>query len=103
MTSDLSISTETPLEQFDIGPLSWVMGEVREAITNAGKLLNDAVTQDEDSKSTSLLQAKTYLHQAHGALQIVDIDGVSLVTETNEDLIDRLRSGQLAMSKKILT
>ncbi|MCU6434708.1 Hpt domain-containing protein [Undibacterium sp. Jales W-56] len=98
MTSDFSISQETPQEQFDIGPLSWVMGEVREAITSAGKLLSDAVAQDDDSKSTMLLHAKSYLHQAHGALQIVDIDGVSIVTETIEDLIERLQSGQLEMS-----
>ncbi|MFZ6842802.1 Hpt domain-containing protein [Undibacterium sp. RuTC16W] len=98
MTSDFSISQETPQEQFDIGPLSWVMGEVREAITSAGKLLSDAVVQDDDSKSTMLLHAKSYLHQAHGALQIVDIDGVSIVTETIEDLIERLQSGQLEMS-----
>ncbi|MFZ6674351.1 Hpt domain-containing protein [Undibacterium sp. Xuan67W] len=98
MTSDFSISQETPQEQFDIGPLSWVMGEVREAITSAGKLLSDAVVQDDDSKSTMLLHAKSYLHQAHGALQIVDIDGVSIVTETIEDLIERLQSGQLEMN-----
>ncbi|MEB0030628.1 Hpt domain-containing protein [Undibacterium sp. RTI2.1] len=99
MTSDFSNSQETSHDQFDIGPLSWVMGEVREAITSAGKLLSDAVVQDSDSKSTMLLHAKSYLHQAHGALQIVDIDGVSIVTETIEDLVERLQTGQLGMSQ----
>ena len=99
MTSDFSNSQETSQEQFDVGPLSWVMGEVREAITSAGKLLSDAISQDDDSKSTMLLHAKSYLHQAHGALQIVDIDGVSIVTETIEDLVERLQTGQLEMSQ----
>lgn len=99
MTSSFSNSPEIPQEQFDIGPLSWVMGEVREAISNAGKLLSDATLQDAETQSTTLLHAKSYLHQAHGALQIVDIDGVSIVTETIEDLIDRLQSGQLEISR----
>ena len=99
MTSGFSNSPETSHEQFDIGPLSWVMAEVRETITNAGKLLSDAIDQDAEVRSTTLLHAKSYLHQAHGALQIVDIDGVSIVTETIEDLIDRLQSGQLEINR----
>ncbi|CAN5897295.1 hypothetical protein BH11PSE12_BH11PSE12_19320 [soil metagenome] len=95
MTSGFSNSPEISQEQFDIGPLSWVMAEIREAITNAGKLLSSAVNQDAEAQSTTLLQAKSYLHQAHGALQIVDVDGVSIVTETIEDIIERLQSGQL--------
>ena len=99
MTSSFSNSSENPQDQFDIGPLSWVMVEVREAITNAAKLLSDAIDQDIETQPTSLLKAKSYLHQAHGALQIVDIDGVSIVTETIEDIIDRLQSGQLEINR----
>ncbi|MCH8620141.1 Hpt domain-containing protein [Undibacterium sp. TS12] len=99
MTSDFSKSPDLPQEQFDIGPLSWVMGEVREAITNAGKMLTEALDQDAETRPTTLLHAKSYLHQAHGALQIVDIDGVSIVTETIEELLERLQNGQLEMSK----
>ncbi len=99
MTSSFSNSSENPQDQFDIGPLSWVMVEVREAITNAAKLLSDAIGQDAETQPTSLLKAKSYLHQAHGALQIVDIDGVSIVTETIEDIIERLQSGQLEINR----
>lgn len=98
MTSDFN-SPDMPQEQFDIGPLSWVMGEVRESVNHAGKMLQDGLAQDAESRSTALLHAKSYLHQAHGALQIVDIDGVSLVTETIEDILDRLQSQQLAMTQ----
>jgi chemosensory pili system protein ChpA (sensor histidine kinase/response regulator) len=99
MTSDFSNSSHLPQEQFDTGPLSWVMPEVREAMTNAGKVLTEALAQDVDARSTTLLHAKSYLHQAHGALQIVDIDGVSIVTETIEELIERLQSSQLEMTQ----
>src|SRR5690606_22891678 len=47
---------------------------------------------------TTLRHAKTYLHQAHGALQIVDVDGVAIITETVEDLFDRFESGQLSLT-----
>lgn len=99
MTSDFSNSSHLPQEQFDTGPLSWVMPEVREAMTNAGKVLTEALAQDVEARATTLLHAKSYLHQAHGALQIVDIDGVSIVTETIEELIERLQSSQLEMTQ----
>src|SRR5437899_2182050 len=83
---------------FDTGPLSWVMGEIREALAQSKTALFDAIAKDAESQSTSLRHAKTYLHQAHGALQIVDVDGVALITETIEDLIDRLEAGQLPVS-----
>ncbi|MBC7405471.1 MAG: Hpt domain-containing protein [Cytophaga sp.] len=99
MTSSFSNSSENPQDQFDIGPLSWVMSEVREAIASTAKLLSDAISQDSEMQATTLLHAKSYLHQAHGALQIVDIDGVSIVTETIEDIIERLQSGQLEINR----
>ncbi|MBC3809517.1 Hpt domain-containing protein [Undibacterium seohonense] len=99
MTSGSSKTLDSGQEQFDIAPLSWVMTELREALSSAGKLLNDAVSQEADAQSTSLLQAKTYLHQAHGALQIVEVEGVSIVTETVEELIERIQAGKLAISK----
>jgi chemosensory pili system protein ChpA (sensor histidine kinase/response regulator) len=86
-------------DAFDTGPLSWVIGEIREALTRSKTALFEAVEQDADVQATSLRHAKTYLHQAHGALQIVDIDGVAIITETVEDLLDRLESGQLALSR----
>jgi len=98
MTSDFSNSSHLPQDQFDTGPLSWVMAEVREAVNSAGKMLKDALAQDAEARSTSIFHAKSYLHQAHGALQIVDIDGVSVVTETIEELLEHLQSGQLEMT-----
>ena len=94
MTTPSSASSPGNRADFDTGPLSWVMGEIREALAQSKTALFDAIAKDAESQSTSLRHAKTYLHQAHGALQIVDVDGVALITETIEDLIDRLEAGQ---------
>jgi len=96
----MTTSTSSPqhAETIDTGPLSWVMGEIRESLARSKTSLREAVSQDAETQSTSLKHAKTYLHQAHGALQIVDIDGIALITETVEDLFERIESGQLALS-----
>lgn len=99
MTSGSYHSSTASQEAFDTGPLSWVMGEIREAISRADRLLLDAPEQAVETQSTTLLHAKSYLHQAHGALQIVDIDGVSIITETIEDLIERLQNQQIALTE----
>ena len=98
-----SSTSNAPGSDFDSGPLSWVMVEIRETLIRSKNALFDAVEQadDPDARTASLRQAKTYLHQAHGALQIVDVDGVAIITETIEDLFDRIDSGQLTASADI--
>ena len=85
-------------DSFDTGPLSWVIGEIGEALTRSKVALGEALMQEPEAQSTTLRHAKTYLHQAHGALQIVDVDGVAIITETVEDLFDRFESGQLTLT-----
>ncbi|TFW10454.1 hybrid sensor histidine kinase/response regulator, partial [Oxalobacteraceae bacterium OM1] len=86
---------------FDTGPLSWVMGEIRESLNRSKTALKDAAGQDAEARSTSLRHAKSYLHQAHGALQMVDIDGVAIITETVEDLLDRVDAAQLPYTAEL--
>ena len=90
MTTPSSSSPQSIQDNFDTGPLSWVIGEIREALTRSRTALLEAVAQDAETRSTALHHAKTYLHQAHGALQIVDVDGIAIITETVEDLLDRI-------------
>jgi len=101
MTTDFSALPQGARNNFDAGPLSWVMGEIREALAHSKIALSEALTQDFESQATSLRHARAWLHQTHGALQIVDVDGVAIVTETIEDLFDRLISGQLALTADI--
>ena len=98
MSTPISVSAPGVRDNFDAGSLSWVMGEIREALTKSKTALFDAIPQDAELRSTTLRHAKAYLHQADGALQIVDIDGVSIITETTEDLLDRMESGQVALT-----
>ena len=100
MTSSSFNPSEMVQEQFDTGPLSWVMAEIREALTHADRLMLEVPEQGDDTRSTTLHHAKSYLHQAHGALQIVDIDGVSIVTETIEEIVDRLQKGQISVTSE---
>ena len=91
------ISTQNMQNKFDTGPLSWVMAETREALLQTKRALHDALDQSPESQLTLLKHAKTYLHQAHGALQMVDVDGVAKLTQTIEVLLDRMHEGQLTV------
>ncbi|GAB3539530.1 hypothetical protein GCM10027343_07130 [Noviherbaspirillum agri] len=101
MTTPNSTSSQGARDNFDTGPLSWVMGEIREALNRSKTAIAEAVSQDAEARTTSLHHAKSYLHQAHGALQIVDVDGVAIITETVEDLLDRVEAGQLPLTQEL--
>ena len=98
MSTPTFVSAPGVRDNFDAGSLSWVMGEIREALSKSKGALFEAISQDAELRATSLRHAKAWLHQADGALQIVDIDGVSIITETTEDLIERMESGQIALT-----
>ncbi len=102
MSTPTSVSAPGVRDNFDAGSLSWVMGEIREALSKSKAALFDAVTQDTDAQATSLRHAKSYLHQADGALQIVDIDGVAIITETTEDLLERIEAGQIVLTNEVV-
>ena len=61
--------------EFDIGPLTWVKGEIEQSLAKAGGALADYLA--DPSASTQLKLCKTHLHQAHGALEIVGLEGVT--------------------------
>jgi chemosensory pili system protein ChpA (sensor histidine kinase/response regulator) len=81
---------------FDTGPLSWVIGEIRDALGRSAKALQDAAGRSPEAQPTLLLHAKSHLHQAHGALQMVDVVGVLRLSEAAEQVIDRFKDGTLA-------
>ncbi len=95
MTNQFPGTPDLLQDSFDTGPLSWVIGEIRDSLARSKAAILEGVSADDEGKSTLLAHAKSYLHQAHGALQIVDVDGVSIITETVEDLLERIKSGQL--------
>jgi chemosensory pili system protein ChpA (sensor histidine kinase/response regulator) len=97
-SSSLSSILSTSTAPFDTGPLSWVIGEIRDALERSAKALQDAAGRSPEAQPTLLLHAKTHLHQAHGALQMVDVEGVDFLTGAAEKALDRFKDGSLAVS-----
>ena len=102
-TSSLPSSSSTFAAPFDTGPLSWVLGEIRDALERSAKALQDAAGRSLEAQPTLLLHAKTHLHQAHGALQMVDVEGVDRLTGAAEKAIDRFKDGSLAVTNEHAT
>ena len=82
--------------ELDLGPLIWVKGEIDLALGRAAEALKRF--GDDPSETGQLKFARTHLHQAHGALSIVGLDGVTRVSETLESLLGELESGTLAVT-----
>jgi len=71
----------------DIAPLAWVIDEIRVALTQALEGLKTFLGAKQDLDT--LRNASSQVHQAHGALQLLDLRGVALVTEAMEQLLRR--------------
>ncbi|GGY72347.1 hypothetical protein GCM10007388_00440 [Pseudoduganella plicata] len=84
--------------QFDPGPLSWVMVEIREALGRSRTALFEAGGLEPEDQATALRHAKSHLHQAHGALLMVDADGVVLMTQLAEEALEHFKAGTLKCS-----
>ena len=89
----------TAPDDFDIGPLTWVKGEIEQALARAGEALAAYAANPADVKQLKF--CKTHLHQAHGALEIIGLDGVTRLTEESERLIDSLDNGGLALTPSV--
>ena len=76
----------------DLGPLSWVKGEIDIALGRSF----DALSLAAEGEQAQLRTAQTHLHQAHGALSIVGLDGLTQFSEALEQLIGSMADGSLA-------
>ena len=78
--------------EFDIGPLTWVKGEIDLALKRADQALQE-YTRSVQTGLGDLTQIKfcrTHLHQVQGALTIVGLDGVTQFTEAVEAMLDEI-------------
>jgi len=73
---------------FDLGPLSWVQGEIDQALASGLEAL--AVCRDQPSDGASLKHARAHVHQAAGAIQMVGLDAVVAFTDEIERQLMRL-------------
>lgn len=81
------MSTESARE-FDLGPLSWVHGEIDQALTRGIEAL--AAFRGNFSDAASLKHARSHIHQAAGAIQMVGLDAVTAYTDEIERLLARI-------------
>src|SRR5574340_51735 len=79
--------------ELDLGPLTWVKGEIDLALGRAIEAI-DAYAAD-NTDSSRLRYAQTHLHQAHGALSIVGLDGVTQFSEALERLLSEMDAGSI--------
>jgi chemosensory pili system protein ChpA (sensor histidine kinase/response regulator) len=73
---------------FDLGPLSWVQGEIDQALTRGLESL--AAFRSTGKDLTALKHARTHIHQAAGAIQMVGLDAVVAFTDEVERQLARL-------------
>ena len=73
---------------FDLGPLSWVQGEIDQALARGLEAL--AVFRQQPEDAGSLKHARTHVHQAAGAIQMVGLDAVVAFTDEIERQLTRL-------------
>jgi len=86
--------TRNPIElsgpSQDIAPLAWVIDEIRGSLTAAAEALGRFVENRQDLQP--LRDARNQVHQANGALQLLDLRGVVLLTEAIESALRRWES-----------
>src|SRR5450631_3758635 len=73
---------------FDLGPLTWVQGEIDQALTRGLDAL--ALFKASPREITALKHARSHVHQAAGAIQMVGLDAVTAYTDELERQLNRL-------------
>src|SRR5438552_7830024 len=74
--------------EFDLGPLSWVQGEIDHALSRGVEALAAFKTSPRDA--TALKHARAHIHQAAGAIQMVGLDAVTAYTDELERQLTRI-------------
>ncbi|MDW5416283.1 Hpt domain-containing protein [Iodobacter sp. CM08] len=70
--------------EFDLGSLVWVKSEIEQTLQKAAQ----ALAQFGETNDSALLKhARTFLHQAHGAVQMVELTGLARFCEEIEQAL----------------
>ncbi|MCC6196344.1 MAG: Hpt domain-containing protein, partial [Burkholderiales bacterium] len=81
------MSTEST-HDFDLGPLSWVQGEIDQSLSRGVESL--ALFKANPAEGNHLKHARAHVHQAAGAIQMVGLDAVVAFTDELERQLARL-------------
>ena len=88
------------LTEFDIGPLTWVKGEIDAALHKAREQLAQFAANINDT--TPLRFAQPHLHQVKGAVQMVGLDGLARFTEEVERFMAALEAREVEPNAETL-
>ena len=91
------ISTDSDVVAIDLGPLAWVLDELRKSLDGAAKALKRFVREAEAAKGSDLATldasqlriARQQLHQAVGALEMVGLSGPAVVLRSMETAVQK--------------
>ena len=79
--------------EYDTGPLSWVKGEIDHALQQARDALNQFRIGHDDP--ALLRNARTYLNQVGGAIEMVGLQGVTLLAQEAKKLLEHMENQTL--------
>ncbi len=87
--------------EFDLGSLVWVKSEIEQTLQKA----SHALAQFGETKDSALLKhARTFLHQAYGAVQMVELTGLARFCEEIEQIlaVDEINEDTLAIIQRAI-
>ena len=93
-----------------LAALSWCIAEIRQSLTEVQNLLEAMAAPGDGGAPGAAAQidanrlgaARMALHQAYGALAVVEMPGATVVAREAENVLDALESGTLAVSAGIV-
>jgi len=88
-------------DDFDLGPLTWVKGEIDQALSTVLDLAVKYRDHPEDNSPTRFML--THLHQVNGALDMVGLEGSKYFCQELEEVADRLSRQQLPASEEVIS
>ncbi|MCB5190007.1 Hpt domain-containing protein [Methylobacillus arboreus] len=88
------------MEDFDIGPLSWVKGEIDQALDQVLAQLTALATNPQDF--SPLRFAKTHLYQVNGAFDMVGLEGCKRYCSEIETVVAKLDKAELALENEVV-
>jgi chemosensory pili system protein ChpA (sensor histidine kinase/response regulator) len=91
---DITLSSEKGLEVRDLGPLSWVIEEVRKSFDAAIKGLKRSIRELNEQKSdlaavdiNQFRSVRQHLHQVTGALKLLEFEEVAIIVGAMESAV----------------
>ncbi|GHT80596.1 hypothetical protein AGMMS49960_06370 [Betaproteobacteria bacterium] len=91
----------TQANESDLGPLTWVKSEIDQALARADEAIHEAETGPAADGPAKIQFAQTHVHQVHGALKIVGLDGLTIVVAALDLFLGALARGEKADARHI--